>query len=109
MKISGTRVALAAAAGRESAAGEQIRAGVKPDEMACGWSPDATRALIGVWGEANIQKQLDGVARNKHVYEKISTSMRELGYEKTWEQCRTKVKNLTNKYRKVNFLDGVVW
>ena len=69
--------------------------------MAAGWSASATRALISVWGEQDIQKQLDRVVRNQVVYEKVAASLLELGYEFTWKQCRTKVKNVTQKYRKV--------
>ena len=29
--------------------------------MAAGWSAEATRALITIWGEENIQEQLDNV------------------------------------------------
>ena len=29
--------------------------------MAAGWSDSETRALIEVWGDANVQSQLDGV------------------------------------------------
>lgn len=57
-------------------------------EMALGWSVDETQALIGVWEEADIQRQLNGVARNRHIYENISAQLHEMGYEKTWEQCR---------------------
>ena len=30
--------------------------------------------------------------------------MRDLGYKSTWQQCKTKVKNLTQRYRKVSHL-----
>ena len=70
--------------------------------MAAGWSTEATRGLLSVWGEQNIQSQLDGVVRNKIVYEKVAASLQELGFEYTWKQCRTKVKNLTQAYRKVS-------
>ena len=66
-----------------------------------GWSVDETRALISVWGQANVQSQLDGVMRNRVIFERIARDMEELGYERTWQQCRTKIKNLTQKYRKV--------
>ena len=33
---------------------------------------------------------------------KISKELGEVGDEKTWQQCRTKIKNLTQKYRKVS-------
>ena len=70
--------------------------------MAAGWTADETRALVGIWGQENIQNELDGVARNRTIYEKIAKELREIGYEKTWQQCRTKIKNLTQKYRKVS-------
>ena len=66
-----------------------------------GWSIEATRALILLWGEANVQVKLDGVSRNRTIYEGITEEMREAGYDYTWKQCRTKVKNLTQKYHKV--------
>ena len=71
--------------------------------MASGWSYEETRALIGVWGQADVQSQLDGVQRNRTIYEKIASEMVDLEYPRSWQQCRTKVKNLTQKYRKVNY------
>ena len=46
-----------------------------------GWSCKATKALLSVWGEQDIQSQLDGVTRNKVVYEKAACSMKEMGYD----------------------------
>ena len=63
-----------------------------------GWSNEATRALIALWGENKVQEQLDSVARNKAIYEDIAEGMRKAG---TWKQCCTKAKNLAQKYRKV--------
>ncbi len=74
--------------------------------MASGWSVDETRALLGIWGDADIQSMLDGVARNHLVYQKIDSSLADLGYERTWEQCRTKIKNLIQKYRKVGNVEN---
>ena len=39
--------------------------------MAAGWNAQETRVLVSIWGEADVQSQLDGVVRNKVVYEKI--------------------------------------
>ena len=66
-----------------------------------GWSTEETRMLIILWGQANVQGQLDGVARNRAVYEQIARDHAEAGYDRTWQQCRTKIKNLTQRYRKV--------
>ena len=72
--------------------------------MAAGWSAQETRVLVSIWGEADVQSQLDGVVRNKVVYEKISREMEKLGFIRTWQQCRTKIKNLTHKYKKVGMI-----
>ena len=60
-----------------------------------GWTTEETGVLVIIWRQANVQSELDGVARNKTVFEKIAKEMAELGYERTWQQCRTKIKNLT--------------
>ena len=36
------------------------------------WSDDEVKALIVVWGEGNIQEELDGAVRNKTVFMNIS-------------------------------------
>ena len=66
-----------------------------------GWSHDATRALISTWGESNVQEKLDGVKRNKDIYQDISRQLQTLGYSWNWEQCRTTIKKRTQNYRKV--------
>ena len=75
------------------------------ETMAARWSAEATRALLSMWGEQNIQSQVDWVVRNKVIYEKVAENLHELGYDFTWKQCRTKVKNLTQSYRKVMLFD----
>ena len=69
--------------------------------MAAGWNEDVTKALIGIWGQESVQSQLDSVVRNRAIYEKVAKKLEEAGYERTWQQCRTKIRNLTQKYRKV--------
>ena len=69
--------------------------------MAAGWSTEETEALLGIWGAADVQEQMDGIVRNKTIYEKIATALAVLGYERTWQQCKTKVKNLVQRYKKV--------
>ena len=69
------------------------------------WSSEATKALISIWGEQNVQEQLDDVSRNKSIYEKIAAAMRARGHQFDYKQCLTKVKNLTTKYRKCDYCD----
>ena len=73
--------------------------------MAAGSSSNWTDAqvfkLIDAWGDEDIQEQLEGSKRNKHVYEKMATTLRTYGIEKSGEQCRTKVKKLRQEYKKI--------
>ena len=70
--------------------------------MAAGWGEGETNALIEVWGAAEVQSQLDAVSDIIIIYQRISRDLQQLGYTKTWQQCKTKIKNLTQKYRKVS-------
>ena len=63
-----------------------------------GWSTEST---IVIWGEQNIQEQLDGVSRNRTIYEKIATVMRVRGIF-DYKQCR-KVKNSLQNIRIITF------
>ena len=67
--------------------------------MAGGWTAAETRAFLGVWEAADVQSQLDRVVRNRAVYEKIARNLQALGYHRSWEQCRTKVKNFVKRYK----------
>ena len=55
--------------------------------MVPGWSNEATKVLLTVWGVQNIQNQLDGVVRNKVVDVRVPTTLQERGYEFSWKQC----------------------
>ena len=70
--------------------------------MAGSWNVEETKALIAIWGQENVQSQLDRVHRNRDVYQRIAMELEDNGYVKMWQQCRTKIKNLTQKYRKVS-------
>ena len=41
-------------------------------------------------------------------YQQIATALADLGYERTWQQCKTKIKNLTQRYRKVTIIASIV-
>lgn len=69
--------------------------------MAASWTTEEIRALVSVWGQESIQSELEGVQRNRTIYQRIARELKDQGYDKTWKQCRTKIKNLTQKYRKV--------
>ncbi|XP_042367628.1 uncharacterized protein zgc:113263 isoform X2 [Plectropomus leopardus] len=63
------------------------------------WSNDETLALIEIWGDEDVQRALRGFVHNGHVYADISQRMQDLGYLKTSEQCRWKVKSLRTNFR----------
>ena len=69
----------------------------------CGsrWVDEETKTLISLWGEENIQQQLDGAVRNKTIYEEIAKKMSNYGYKRDWTQCRNKIKNLKKEYRTI--------
>ena len=61
------------------------------------WSDCEVRALIAVWGESNVQEEFDGAVRNKVVFVAISDKLMQQGYNRDWQQCRTKIKNLNTE------------
>ena len=74
------------------------------DTMACSsgvWKKQETLKLIEIWGEDYIQTQLEGCHRNKEVYQHIARKMGEEGFERTFVQCRDKVKKLKKEYRMI--------
>ena len=46
---------------------------------------------LGIWGDANVQNQLNGIVRNKAIYQKVATAMAELGYSCTWRRAKLPV------------------
>ncbi|XP_068163009.1 uncharacterized protein zgc:113263 isoform X2 [Antennarius striatus] len=68
-------------------------------QPASSWSDGETLALMEIWGDADVQRALRGFVHNGYVYGEISERLQELGYLKTSEQCRWKVKSLRNNFR----------
>ena len=56
------------------------------------WETAEMKALIDLWGEETVQKELDGAKRTKGIYQTIAMHMEDLGYKRTWLLCRTKIK-----------------
>ena len=72
------------------------------------WSDSEVSCLITIWGDASIQEQLDGATRNKSIYLRISRKLQDNGYERDWQECRTKIKNLKGDYKKVKDHNAVI-
>ena len=66
------------------------------------WTEGETQALLHVWSDQSVQLKLKAVSKNRTIYEAIARSLTDMGYRKRREgQCKTKIKNLTAKYRRV--------
>ena len=61
------------------------------------WKNEEILSLIAIWGDSKVQAELDGVVRNKSVYQTISKKLRENGYNKDWKQLYKKAKTHHNK------------
>ena len=65
------------------------------------WSREEVYKLISLWSDDVIQEQLEGCHRNSQVYKKIADSLHEAGFNRTFEQCREKMKKLRGEYKKI--------
>lgn len=61
------------------------------------WSDEEARAI---WGEANVQEELDGAVRNKVVYKDISNKLQEQGCNREWKQCKTFLKRRIDNHNR---------
>lgn len=65
------------------------------------WLQSEVNALLDIWAGQEIQEQLAGRLHNMCIYEKISRKLKELGFNRTGEQCREKIKKLRRDYKTV--------
>ncbi|XP_061570539.1 uncharacterized protein zgc:113263 isoform X2 [Cololabis saira] len=75
-----------------------------PDGSKMAWSDDETEALLDIWGSEDIQENMKGGTKNKHLYIQISQVMTSQGYPRTPEQCQSRIKRLRANFRQ--FLEG---
>lgn len=74
------------------------------DSAKLAWSDGETEALLDIWGSEEIQNNLKGCTKNKHIFIQISQVMASQGYLRTPEQCQTRIKRLRANFR--HFLEG---
>ena len=65
------------------------------------WSFVETTALLNLWGDISVQRQLDSARRNRPIFQRLQQDLAALGFNRTWQQCRVKIKNRTATYRKL--------
>ncbi|XP_077450309.1 uncharacterized protein LOC144069093 isoform X3 [Stigmatopora argus] len=68
------------------------------------WSDGETEVLLSVWGSQDVQDNLKSCTKNKHIFMQISEALANQGYQRTPEQCQTRIKRLKYSFRQ--FLDG---
>ena len=68
------------------------RVSAEAQGMTTTWSRDEILKLIEVWGDDNIQAQLNGCKRNQDIFDKISSALLEAWFVKSGSQSRDKIK-----------------
>lgn len=63
------------------------------------WSDQEVQALIQVWSDERVCRQLETSTRKKDIFVQISNRLMQQGIERDWKQCHTKYKNLKYLYR----------
>lgn len=73
------------------------------DEKVAGvhWGYEETRTLLAILSQTEFFEALRNCHRNSQVYGAVAERLREYGFLRTLEQCRTKFKGLQKSYRKV--------
>ncbi|XP_062993641.1 zinc finger and SCAN domain-containing protein 20-like [Elgaria multicarinata webbii] len=85
----------------QETATEALRAASRRKQRAVNWGEKETRAFLSIWGHARVQKMLQHQYRNEEVYKKIAAQMAALGYDRDWEQCRQRAKDLRRGYKDI--------
>ncbi|KAM6895686.1 uncharacterized protein FYW49_019557 [Xenentodon cancila] len=67
----------------------------------CTWSKKEVHALLAHWANPAIQQELRRNVRNKVVYNCLSAKLTTLGFNKTPQKCKEKIKKLKQDYRRI--------
>uniref|UniRef100_A0AAV2J383 Myb-like domain-containing protein n=1 Tax=Knipowitschia caucasica TaxID=637954 RepID=A0AAV2J383_KNICA len=73
--------------------------GLTGDSAKMIWSDTETKVLLEMWASDEVQQNLRGNTKNKHIYSQISTAMQGHGYSRSAEQCQSRIKRLRAGYR----------
>ncbi|XP_008068687.1 zinc finger protein with KRAB and SCAN domains 2 [Carlito syrichta] len=81
---------------------EQQQWGLEDEKIAgVHWSYEETKTFLTILKESRFYETLQACPRNSQVYGAVAEWLRECGFLRTPEQCRTKFKSLQKSYRKV--------
>ncbi|KAK7143942.1 hypothetical protein R3I93_014949 [Phoxinus phoxinus] len=71
------------------------------------WSNEEVQTFLCLVAEDRIQRELDGAKRNEKVYQEVSELLSTHGYNRTFQQCREKLKKQKSDYRAVKDHNGL--
>ncbi|XP_016303058.1 uncharacterized protein LOC107658878 isoform X1 [Sinocyclocheilus anshuiensis] len=69
------------------------------DRKKVAWSDAETLILLQLWGNEQVQQNLQRCPHNGHIYSEISEKLNAHGYLRSAEQCHTRIKRLKISYR----------
>ena len=64
------------------------------------WGYYEANFLVEIWADEEIQRQLSALRRKHNIWENIATKLSNNGYKRTASQCKTKIQNLEQKYKR---------
>ncbi|EMP34548.1 hypothetical protein UY3_08378 [Chelonia mydas] len=70
------------------------------------WTEREVRDLIAVWGEESMLSERRSSFRNAKTFVKISQGLKDRGHNRDPKQCRVKLKELRQAYRKTREVNG---
>ncbi|XP_059931643.1 uncharacterized protein LOC132474785 [Gadus macrocephalus] len=65
------------------------------------WPLGETQALLNIWADDSVQKQMEGMCRNEEVIQYIVNELSKMGIQRTTIQIREKLKKLRQQYKAV--------
>ncbi|XP_041833672.1 uncharacterized protein LOC121634810 isoform X2 [Melanotaenia boesemani] len=70
-------------------------------EHTCSWSKKEVHALLAYWANPAVQEELLRNVRNNTVYSSLSAKLASLGFNKSAQKCKEKIKKLKQDYRRI--------
>lgn len=71
------------------------------DMLRAVWTSDEVKVLLTRWAEESVQEQLRSTQRNERVFAQLSSELATQGFDKTTSQCRSKIRLLKQKYKRI--------
>lgn len=65
------------------------------------WTSDEEEVLLTQWAEESIQAQLRSNPRNEIAFAQLSSELATQGFDKTTNQCRSRIRLLTLHYKRI--------